>query len=90
MRLILVDDKGKRNEGRIVWSTEENGARNPQALRGCGTTLKSRSRLTGGRPADPTEWPWMVALLKKDKSQYCGGVLITDRHVLTAAHCVDG
>ncbi|XP_006608287.2 proclotting enzyme-like [Apis dorsata] len=92
--LIAVDRKEKRNEGRIVWSTEEEGAssssRNPQVSRGCGTTLKNPSRLAGGRPADPTEWPWMVALLKKDKSQYCGGVLITDRHVLTAAHCVDG
>ncbi|XP_078038726.1 proclotting enzyme [Augochlora pura] len=51
-------------------------------------SAKSLSRLVGGQPADPTEWPWMAALLRKDNSRYCGGVLITDRHVLTAAHCV--
>lgn len=88
-----MNSKEKRNEGRIVWTQEEgasSSSRNPQVSRGCGTTLKSRGRLAGGRPADPTEWPWMVALLREDKSQYCGGVLITDRHVLTAAHCVDG
>ncbi|KAK1122587.1 hypothetical protein K0M31_009032 [Melipona bicolor] len=80
-----------RNMSRIVWSAGHGSTtsrpRNP-ALRGCGTTLKSRSKLVGGRPADPTEWPWMVAILRGDQIQYCGGILITDRHVLTAAHCV--
>lgn len=56
--------------------------------RGCGTTAKNHGRLVGGRPADPSDWPWMAALLGKDETRYCGGVLVTDRHVLTAAHCV--
>lgn len=59
-----------------------------RGLRGCGVSTKSRMRIVGGRPADPQEWPWMVALLRQETSLYCGGVLITDRHVLTAAHCV--
>lgn len=49
---------------------------------------KSFPKITGGRPADPGEWPWMAALLRRGpQNAYCGGVLITDRHVLTAAHC---
>lgn len=56
--------------------------------RGCGMTTKTKTRIVGGRPADPKEWPWMAALLRQGTIQYCGGVLITDRHVLTAAHCV--
>ncbi|KOC59163.1 Proclotting enzyme, partial [Habropoda laboriosa] len=81
------------NGSRIIWTEEEseasaNGSRNPERPRGCGTTWKSRGKLVGGRPADPTEWPWMAAILRKDQIQYCGGVLVTDRHVLTAAHCV--
>ncbi|XP_076677168.1 chymotrypsin-C [Andrena cerasifolii] len=100
---IIAVDVGERIDGqvsgdssRIVWMVEESGPttasvevnRNSERSRGCGTSLKTHGRLVGGRPADPTEWPWMAALLRKGETRYCGGVLITDRHVLTAAHCV--
>ncbi|XP_023288494.1 proclotting enzyme, partial [Orussus abietinus] len=62
--------------------------RKPRRPRGCGVSSKSKTRIVNGRPADPREWPWMAALLRPDADQYCGGVLITDRHVLTAAHCI--
>ncbi|KAM8708114.1 hypothetical protein ACLKA7_015134 [Drosophila subpalustris] len=58
--------------------------------RGCGITTRQFPRITGGRPAEPDEWPWMAALLREGHSYvWCGGVLITDRHVLTAAHCLE-
>lgn len=57
-------------------------------LLGCGLATKQFPKITGGRPADPGQWPWMAALLRRGPpTAYCGGVLITDRHVLTAAHC---
>lgn len=62
--------------------------RKPRRPRGCGTTTRMKTRIAGGQPADPKEWPWMAALLRQGVVQYCGGVLITDRHILTAAHCV--
>lgn len=43
----------------------------------------------------PNPYPWMTALLSSAQSnpylaQFCGGSLITDDLVVTAAHCVDG
>ncbi|XP_011872054.1 PREDICTED: proclotting enzyme-like [Vollenhovia emeryi] len=78
---------GDANLGKDATSAkQETGG--PRKPRGCGTTTKMRIRIAGGQPADPQEWPWMAALLRQGAIQYCGGVLITDRHVLTAAHCV--
>lgn len=56
---------------------------------GCGDHMKQTTRIVGGQPADKGEWPWMAALLRDKTDQYCGGVLITDQHILTASHCVD-
>ncbi|RXG55735.1 Proclotting enzyme, partial [Armadillidium vulgare] len=58
----------------------------------CGINKFHQTKIVGGKPADLNEYPWAAALLKKTgtDNKYCGGVLISNRHVLTACHCVDG
>ncbi|XP_050308813.1 venom protease isoform X2 [Anthonomus grandis grandis] len=47
------------------------------------------SRIVGGKPTIENEFPWMARLSYFNRF-YCGGMLINDRYVLTAAHCVKG
>lgn len=45
------------------------------------------TKILNGRVARKNKYPFMAALMNKGQF-FCGGSLITNRHVLTAAHCV--
>ncbi|XP_016836762.1 chymotrypsin-1 [Nasonia vitripennis] len=47
-------------------------------------------KIVGGENADITEFPYQVSLRLRGKGHFCGGSIISERHILTAAHCVDG
>lgn len=54
------------------------------------TTLNGEeieTRIVNGRVAGRAEFPWAVALMLNGR-EFCGGSLIDDQHILTAAHCV--
>jgi hypothetical protein len=53
-----------------------------------GRGLSDFSRIVGGQQAQPGEWPWQVALLR-GTFQFCGGSLVSNQYVITAAHCID-
>merc|ERR1712141_946116 len=59
---------------------EECGLENPNGI---------EDRIVGGHEAAHHEWPWQVALFIDD-AWSCGGSLISDEWVMTAAHCADG
>ncbi|XP_045496575.1 trypsin-7-like [Colias croceus] len=54
----------------------------------CGIA-RTRRRIIGGSETKTLELPWMVALMYGGRF-YCGGSLISDLYVLTAAHCTSG
>ncbi|EHH14357.1 hypothetical protein EGK_00269, partial [Macaca mulatta] len=50
------------------------------------------SRMYGGEEARPNSWPWQVSLQYASNGNWyhtCGGTLINNSWVLTAAHCID-
>jgi len=65
----------------------------------CGRSVVRRGKVVGGDEADFGEWPWQVSLRKYKEGEFinwgtfehkCGGALLSDTWVVTAAHCVLG
>lgn len=81
-------DAGDRNN-------MNNGQNNPilPTKPTCGLSNVTNSRVVGGVPASLNEFPFMVILGYRNLQNpiipkwRCGGTLITEKHVLTAAHC---
>ncbi|KAJ7326752.1 hypothetical protein JRQ81_016511 [Phrynocephalus forsythii] len=79
--------------------TSENGMVSGYSLRLCQTKAnpvcvqepKMNSRIVGGTNASHAEWPWQVSLHLKlsTQSHMCGGSIIRDQWILTAAHCTE-
>lgn len=60
----------------------------------CGKSERTQGRIWGGQPTSTYKYPWHVTLGDFDVNysnktrNYCGGVLISKRHVITAYHCI--
>ena len=61
----------------------------------CGKRVAQSSRVVNGEEATPNSWPWQISLRYRDYpdvnayGHICGGSLIENDLVLTAAHCVE-
>merc|ERR1719382_2084647 len=49
----------------------------------------AQDKIVGGFEAAENQWPWQVALFI-DNAWFCGGALISENYVMTAAHCAEG
>merc|ERR1712165_298869 len=55
----------------------------------CGIpNAKSQGKVVGGAEAEAHQFPWQVGLFFD--GYFCGGSIISEKHILTAAHCADG
>merc|ERR1711892_1186090 len=82
----------------LAWAVKEVKKNGASTNKGTKLDLKATcgiegppagDRIVGGIEAEENQWPRQVALFIDD-AWFCGGSLISENYVLTAAHCVDG
>ena len=63
---------------------------NKTAPCGCGESnvIISPSRIVGGEDAVPHSWPMIVSIRMGEFEHTCGGTILSELFILTAAHCV--
>lgn len=55
----------------------------------CGGVKFAEGLVRGGTRAQRTEWPFIAALYQKNPTKFfCGGTIISHRHVLTGNFCM--
>ncbi|XP_070263519.1 coagulation factor X-like [Myotis yumanensis] len=68
---------------------------NPFDLPGLNNTQPSSAeensvvRIVGGRDCKDGECPWQAHLIKEDNEGFCGGTILNEFYILTAAHCLN-
>lgn len=60
----------------------------PPPLADCGIRSYSKqSRIVGGLDSEVGEWPWQVSLHVEGQGHICGASLVSNKWLVSAAHC---
>lgn len=54
------------------------------------TSIDGDNYIINGRPANPNQFPWVVALRSTFNEHFCGGFVLSNRWVGSAATCTQG
>ena len=60
----------------------------PNAECGCSKVNANLDKIVGGEPAISSSWGWSASLQTSNGRHFCGGIIISPLHIITAAHCV--
>jgi trypsin len=77
----------KRSCGYLGKTFDEETSPAPEEPAFCDPEKEDCGKIVKGRKTKIGEFPWVVALMNRNR-QFCGGSLINQNTVLTAAHCV--
>jgi hypothetical protein len=54
---------------------------------GCSRRPVNRVKIFGGKPALHDSWSWTISI-QNGKNHFCGGSILNERYIITAAHCL--